>query len=70
LLIATKLLAAKLHALYVKESEILESLESESYILPPTPQPWYQSWYIPKESTITAPLRRAGPSRCGAQCKT
>jgi len=41
LLIATKLLTANLHCLYVKESELLErsELESESDILPPTPQP-------------------------------
>ena len=44
LLVATKLLTSKLHSRYVKEleSEILErsELESESDILPPTPQPW------------------------------
>jgi len=38
------ILTGKFHSLYVKEleSEILESRsrESESYILPPTPQPW------------------------------
>jgi len=41
-LVATKLLKAKLHSLYVKEleSEILERSELESDILPPTPQPW------------------------------
>jgi len=39
LLVATKLLTAKLHSRYVKES-VSESLEwSESDILPPTPQP-------------------------------
>jgi len=41
-LVATKLLTAKLHSLNVKESEseILERLESD--ILPPTPQPWVE----------------------------
>ena len=49
LLVATKLLTAKLHSCYAKESkpEILERLESVSEILewsdilPPTPQPWF-----------------------------
>jgi len=40
------ILTAKFHSLYVEESEsgILErsELESESDILPPTPQPWFQ----------------------------
>jgi len=41
-LVATKLLTAKLHSLYVKELEleILERSELESDILPPTPEPW------------------------------
>jgi len=41
-LVAAKFLAAKLHSLYVKESEseILERWELESDISPPTPQPW------------------------------
>jgi len=38
LLVATKLLTAKLHSRYVKESEILEW----SDVLPPTLQPWYK----------------------------
>ena len=48
LLLATKLFTAKLHSLYVKGSEFLErsKLESESDILPPTPQPWFASWWI------------------------
>ena len=44
LLIATKFLTAKLHSLYVRESEILERLES---ILPPTPQPWLWAVAVP-----------------------
>jgi len=42
LLIATKLLTAKLHSRFVKKSvsEIAERSELESDILPPTPQPW------------------------------
>ena len=43
LLVATKLLTAKLHSYYAKGSDsvILErsELDSESNILPPTPQP-------------------------------
>jgi len=35
-----KLLIAKLHSRYVKESEIFERLELDSDILSPTPQPW------------------------------
>ena len=42
LLVATKLLTAKLHTLYVKESESLEKSELESDILPPTPQHWFK----------------------------
>ena len=45
------ILTAKFHSLYVKESEILERLESrdgnfgksESDNLPPTPQPWLET---------------------------
>jgi len=40
LLVATKLLTAKLQSCYVKESEILKW--SETDILPPIPQPWLQ----------------------------
>jgi len=41
-LVATNFLVAKLHSLYVKESEseILERSELESDILPTTRQPW------------------------------
>ena len=42
LLVATKLLTAKLHARYVKELDILESSELESDVVLPTAQPWQQ----------------------------
>ena len=43
LLVATKLLTAKLHSCYAKGSEILGRSQWESFILSPTPQPYFQT---------------------------
>ena len=64
MLVTTKFLTAKLHSLYVKESES-ESLErsefeSELDILTPTPQPWREHrWEFADLSNFARRIRSA-----------